>query len=192
MLKRAQRAAWYLCNATYVARLEQVSANQAANKGANAAPGNSLSGFGIHLGKMLFLSGTDVHWGDPVNTASKLGQDLASEGEILLSRPAYDVVSRDPQVRSRCVTGVTGVTDVRCDISRAAGAEQPTRGDIIRYTRYARYARTHTLHTLHTLRALRSDTRTHDPFPARAQFAKTKFERQMLKRSKVEFECFRL
>ena len=147
MLKRAQRAAWYLCNATYVARLEQVSANQAANKGANAAPGNSLSGFCIHLGKMLFLSGTDVHWGDPVNTASKLGQDLASEGEILLSRPAYDVVSRDPQVRSRCVTGVTGVTDVTGVTSQEPQVRNSRRGATLYVTHVTHVTHAHTRYT---------------------------------------------
>ncbi len=32
-----------------------------------------VTGFGIHMGEMLFIKGTDVHWGDPVNTSSKLG-----------------------------------------------------------------------------------------------------------------------
>ena len=32
-----------------------------------------ISGYGIHMGEMLFINKTDVHWGDPVNTSSKLG-----------------------------------------------------------------------------------------------------------------------
>jgi hypothetical protein len=33
----------------------------------------SITGFGIHKGEILYYAGTDVHWGDPVNTSSKLG-----------------------------------------------------------------------------------------------------------------------
>ena len=39
---------------------------------------------------MLIIPGTDVHWGDPVNTASKLGQDVASGGQLLISAAAHD------------------------------------------------------------------------------------------------------
>ena len=34
---------------------------------------------------MIFVEGTDIHWGDPVNTASKLGQDLATNNDLLIS-----------------------------------------------------------------------------------------------------------
>ena len=43
--------------------------------------------FGVHQGNMIFVPGTDVHWGDPVNTSSKLGQDIAKNGEILITTP---------------------------------------------------------------------------------------------------------
>eukprot|EP00929_Paragymnodinium_shiwhaense_P048952 TRINITY_DN24707_c0_g3_i3.p1 TRINITY_DN24707_c0_g3~~TRINITY_DN24707_c0_g3_i3.p1 ORF type:complete len:925 (+),score=254.40 TRINITY_DN24707_c0_g3_i3:78-2852(+) len=42
----------------------------------------TISGWGIHTGKLLFVDGSDVHWGDAVNTASKLGQDLAKTNDI--------------------------------------------------------------------------------------------------------------
>jgi class 3 adenylate cyclase len=32
-----------------------------------------VTGYGLHHGQMLFIEGTDIHWGDPVNTSSKLG-----------------------------------------------------------------------------------------------------------------------
>lgn len=51
-----------------------------------------VSGWGVHLGNILFVKGTDVHWGDPVNTASKLGQDCATNGQILISPPVKDHV----------------------------------------------------------------------------------------------------
>lgn len=41
-------------------------------------------GYGAHVGKVLIIRGTDVHWGNPVNTASKLGQDVAEGGDILI------------------------------------------------------------------------------------------------------------
>lgn len=43
---------------------------------------------------MIFVPGTDVHWGDPVNTSSKLGQDIAKNGEILITTPVYKAVER--------------------------------------------------------------------------------------------------
>ena len=34
-----------------------------------------MQGWGVDVGDLLVIPGTDVHWGDAVNTASKLGQD---------------------------------------------------------------------------------------------------------------------
>ena len=51
-----------------------------------------VSGFGVHHGSLLLIEGTDVHWGDPVNTSSKLGQDLAKDGEVLVSSAARDAL----------------------------------------------------------------------------------------------------
>ncbi len=48
-----------------------------------------VTGWGIHMGTMIFVEGTDIHWGDPVNTASKLGQDLAKNGDILITPSVY-------------------------------------------------------------------------------------------------------
>ena len=49
-----------------------------------------IHGWGIHDGTMIFVEGTDIHWGDPVNTASKLGQDLAENGDLLISKSVYE------------------------------------------------------------------------------------------------------
>lgn len=51
----------------------------------------NIHGWGIHNGTMIFVEGTDIHWGDPVNTASKLGQDLAENGDVLISSSAYQI-----------------------------------------------------------------------------------------------------
>ena len=51
---------------------------------------------------MIFVPGTDVHWGDPVNTASKLGQDLARGGQVLLSSTVHEELLRaEPEAASR-------------------------------------------------------------------------------------------
>ncbi len=49
-----------------------------------------VSGYGVHSGEILFFEGTDIHWGDPVNTSSKLGQDLAEDGDILVMPCIYN------------------------------------------------------------------------------------------------------
>merc|ERR1712217_470057 len=53
----------------------------------------AVSGFGIHSGSLLRVPSTDLHWGDPVNTASKLGQDVAKNGAVLISRAVFDAVN---------------------------------------------------------------------------------------------------
>lgn len=50
---------------------------------------------GIDHGELLLIDGQDF-FGDPVNTASKLGEDLAGKGETLVTRRALE----------RCVGGV--------------------------------------------------------------------------------------
>ena len=44
-----------------------------------AVGADAVSGFGLHLGDLLLIPETDVHWGDAVNTASKLGQATSLE-----------------------------------------------------------------------------------------------------------------
>jgi class 3 adenylate cyclase len=45
----------------------------------------TVTGYGVHVGPVLFVKDADVHWGDPVNTASKLGEDIAADGELLIT-----------------------------------------------------------------------------------------------------------
>jgi hypothetical protein len=49
---------------------------------------------------MIFVPGTDVHWGDPVNTSSKLGQDIARNGEILITTSVFKSVERTAQFKN--------------------------------------------------------------------------------------------
>lgn len=60
-------------------------------------PRFEVTGYGIHCGSLLLIEGTDVHWGDPVNTASKLGQDMATGGQILATQMVKDAALSDPR-----------------------------------------------------------------------------------------------
>ena len=57
-----------------------------------------ISGYGIHTGQMIFIEGTDIHWGDPVNTSSKLGQDLAKNGDFLITPVVYNSVKENDEI----------------------------------------------------------------------------------------------
>jgi adenylate cyclase len=64
---------------------------------------------GIDFGDFLDIDGADF-WGDPVNLAAKLGEDIADGGEVLLTRRAADTV-RVPEgwtlvPRSIAISGV--------------------------------------------------------------------------------------
>jgi hypothetical protein len=54
-----------------------------------------LDGFGVHCSDMLIVPGTDIHWGDAVNTASKLGEDLAQNEELLISPEVMEKIRGD-------------------------------------------------------------------------------------------------
>ena len=50
----------------------------------------SVTGFGIDTGEVLFIHETDIFFGDPVNTSSKLGQDLATDMQILITPKVHE------------------------------------------------------------------------------------------------------
>ena len=66
-----------------------------------------LSGCGVHTGNVLFIEGTDIHWGDPVNTASKLGEDLAEDGDIFITAAAYELAKDDARLGKLTFTART-------------------------------------------------------------------------------------
>ncbi len=49
-----------------------------------------------HAGSLLIVPDTDVHWGDPVNTASKLAEDVASRGEVFITESIYQQIQNHP------------------------------------------------------------------------------------------------
>lgn len=66
--------------------MQQATANDAATRPAHD---QIRLGIGIDAGEILDIDGREF-WGDPVNIASKLGEDLAEAGEILLTDRTAD------------------------------------------------------------------------------------------------------
>ena len=64
---------------------------------------------GIDYGRLLLIGEVEF-FGDPVNTASKLGEDLAARSEILLTQRAMDQVTMElnkaPDKRQERISGI--------------------------------------------------------------------------------------
>ena len=64
---------------------------------------------GVDYGKLLLVGAND-YFGDPVNTASKLGEDLAGQGETLVTNRALEQATNPPDVSSeQLVTRISGI-----------------------------------------------------------------------------------
>jgi len=55
---------------------------------------------GIDYGKVLMIGGPD-YFGDTVNLACKLGEDLARSGEILITRRAFERIPREAGINGK-------------------------------------------------------------------------------------------
>ncbi len=65
---------------------------------------------GIDYGKLLIIGHEDC-FGDPVNRASKMGEDLAAAGEILITKDAMQLIPADAGIRAREITvSISGIT----------------------------------------------------------------------------------
>jgi adenylate cyclase len=58
---------------------------------------------GIDYGKLLILEQEDC-FGDPVNRASKIGEDIAAAGEILITKEAMEMIPEHVGIRTREIT----------------------------------------------------------------------------------------
>lgn len=58
---------------------------------------------GIDYGKLLILEGEDC-FGDPVNLACKIGEDIAAAGEILITTGAMEMIPLQAGIRSRRIS----------------------------------------------------------------------------------------
>ncbi len=65
---------------------------------------------GIDYGKLLIIGHEDC-FGDPVNRASKIGEDLATAGEILITRDAMEMIPAEANVKAReIVISISGIS----------------------------------------------------------------------------------
>jgi class 3 adenylate cyclase len=64
---------------------------------------------GIDYGKLLIIGHEDC-FGDPVNRASKMGEDVAAAGEILITKEAMDMIPSEAGIVTRQVNiSISGV-----------------------------------------------------------------------------------
>jgi class 3 adenylate cyclase len=65
---------------------------------------------GIDYGKILVVGHEDC-FGDPVNRASKMGEDLACSGEILITREAMEMIPPEAGIKAREMNvSISGIT----------------------------------------------------------------------------------
>jgi adenylate cyclase len=65
---------------------------------------------GIDYGKLLMV-GHDDCFGDPVNRASKMGEDIAAAGEILISRDAMQRIPANAGIKAHEISiSISGIT----------------------------------------------------------------------------------
>lgn len=68
-----------------------------------------LISIGIDYGKFLFLEEDHDFFGDPVNIASKLGEDLAKKGEIIMTEKAYNLIPEIPYKSEAVLFEISGI-----------------------------------------------------------------------------------
>ena len=65
---------------------------------------------GIDYGKLLIIGHKDC-FGDPVNRASKMGEDLAAAGEILVTKEAMEMIPDSAAIKAReIIVSISGIT----------------------------------------------------------------------------------
>lgn len=65
---------------------------------------------GIDYGKLLIIGHQDC-FGDPVNRASKIGEDLAAAGEVLITKEAMEMIPASANFKSReIIVSISGIS----------------------------------------------------------------------------------
>jgi class 3 adenylate cyclase len=65
---------------------------------------------GIDYGKLLIIGHKDC-FGDPVNRASKMGEDVAAGGEVLVTKEAMEKIPETANIKAREITvSISGIT----------------------------------------------------------------------------------
>lgn len=104
------------CFAVFPDPLAAVNAAIAMQHAFNAANILSSDDLDIHIacgidyGKLLIIGHEDC-FGDPVNRASKMGEDIAAAGEILISRDAMQMIPAEAGIKAREISvSISGIT----------------------------------------------------------------------------------
>ncbi|HEX5808188.1 MAG TPA: adenylate/guanylate cyclase domain-containing protein, partial [Anaerolineales bacterium] len=96
-----------------LAAVHAAIAMQHAFRAANLVTADDLDiqiACGIDYGKILIVGHEDC-FGDPVNRASKMGEDLANSGEILITKEAMQMIPEEAGIRSRELNvSISGIT----------------------------------------------------------------------------------
>ena len=95
-----------------LAAVNAAIAMQHAFKAANLLTSDDLDihiSCGIDYGKLLIIGHEDC-FGDPVNRASKMGEDVAAAGEILITKEAMQMIPAEAEIMSREISiSISGV-----------------------------------------------------------------------------------
>jgi adenylate cyclase len=104
------------CFAVFPDPLAAVNAAIAMQHAFNAANILSSEDLDIHIacgidyGKLLMIGHEDC-FGDPVNRASKMGEDIAAAGEILISRDAMQMIPAEAGIKAHEISvSISGIT----------------------------------------------------------------------------------
>ena len=104
------------CFAVFPDPLSAVNAAIAMQHAFNAANILSSDDLDIHIacgidyGKLLMI-GHDECFGDPMNRASKMGEDIAAAGEILVSREAMQMIPAEAGIKTHEISvSISGIT----------------------------------------------------------------------------------
>ena len=116
------------CFAVFPTPLQAVSASiamQHAFDAANILTADDLDiriACGIDYGKILIV-GSDDCFGDAVNRASKLGEDVAEAGEILVTKEAMQMIPIEAGIKAREVNlSISGITIPAYAVDYRAGS----------------------------------------------------------------------
>jgi adenylate cyclase len=65
---------------------------------------------GVDYGKVLIIGREDC-FGDPVNRASKIGEDVAAAGEVLVTKEAMDMIPANAGIKAREINvSISGIS----------------------------------------------------------------------------------
>lgn len=79
---------------------------------------------GIDYGKILILNDDDMY-GDPVNRACKMGEDIGKADEILISKEAMDMIPEDAEIQGTLIeVSIGGLTMPAYQIMYRTDAEE--------------------------------------------------------------------